>query len=82
MSGLIRKRPDGSHTCYYDDIESVPNVHCRGDLTFVVHDKRGCHLVCQAHAEWRAAKSSIQGHGADCPNWFDVGYKWKPVTVV
>jgi hypothetical protein len=80
---MISKRLDGSATCHYENhstFSSKNPVVCHGKLSFIVHDKRGCHLVCQAHAKWRRETSQAMGHSDDCANRFDV--HWKQVTVV
>lgn len=47
---------------------AAPNaVMCTGPASEIVHDKRGCRLVCPAHAVWRSRMSQAPGHSADCP---------------
>ena len=47
---------------------SAPNaVACSGPATFMVHDGRGCRVVCSAHANWCATLSRTAGHSPNCP---------------
>ena len=47
---------------------NAPNtVACSGPATFMVHDKRGCRVVCSAHAHWCMAQSRMMGHSVNCP---------------
>ena len=70
-------------TCFYYTTEHTGlthEVHCAGKLCFIVHDKRGCMLVCQAHARWSMKTLRCSGHSDDCPYRYET--HWKQVTVV
>lgn len=70
--------------CYYTPQKIGPfNVSatpCSGRVQFRVHDRRGCVLVCAAHAAWRRKTSQAMGHSSDCPNAADKW--WRHVTQV
>ena len=67
--------------CAYAPIGQLSSKDCKGKLAFVVHDRRGCLMVCQGHAEFRGVSSMAIGHSASCPYRFESG-PWKHITVV
>ncbi len=55
--------------CYY----CVPTTAA----THVVHDRRGCHPVCESHGIWRKTTSVVVGHDERCPRRTE---RWRHVT--
>jgi len=56
--------------CHYAGMTGIPcTVAPNGGMAVrLVHDRRLCVAVCEAHYQWRQTTSTMPGHSATCPD--------------
>lgn len=57
--------------CHFENLALGPvirSTRCSGPVNVIAHDRRGCRVVCEAHANFLAQTSLMMGHSVNCPS--------------